>query len=44
MTGLLTGHSHLKGPHFKMELTDNPVFEICPEKDESAIHTYPMRV
>jgi hypothetical protein len=35
---VLTGHSHLIGHLFKYWLTDDPIFERCLEKDESAIH------
>jgi hypothetical protein len=38
VTGLLTGHCHLKGHLFKMGLTDSPTCERCLEKDESATH------
>jgi hypothetical protein len=38
MTGLLTGHCHLKGHLFKMGLTDSPTCERCLEKEESATH------
>jgi hypothetical protein len=36
--GLLTGHCHLKGHLFKLELTGDPICERCLEKDESATH------
>jgi hypothetical protein len=36
VTGLLTGHCHLKGHLFKLGLTDSPTCERCLEKDESA--------
>jgi hypothetical protein len=38
MTGLLTGHCHLRGHLFKMGLTDSPICERCLEKEESATH------
>jgi hypothetical protein len=38
VTGLLTGHCHLKGLLFKMGLTESPTCERCLEKDESATH------
>jgi hypothetical protein len=38
VVGLLTGHCHLKGHHFKMGLTDDPTCERCLEEDESATH------
>jgi hypothetical protein len=38
MTGLLTGHCHLKGHLFKMGLTGSPICERCLEKEESATH------
>jgi hypothetical protein len=38
VTGLLTGHCHLKGRLFKMGLTESPTCERCLEKDESATH------
>jgi hypothetical protein len=38
MTGLLTGHCHLKGHLFKMGLTYIPTCERCLEKEESATH------
>jgi hypothetical protein len=38
VAGLFTGHCHLKGHIFKLELTDDPTCEWCPEKDESATH------
>jgi hypothetical protein len=38
MTGLFTGHCHLKGHLFKMGLTESPTCERCLEKDESATH------
>jgi hypothetical protein len=38
VTGLLTGHCHLKGHLFKMGLTESPTCEWCLEKDESATH------
>jgi hypothetical protein len=34
VTGLLTGHCHLKGHLFKMGLTNSPTCEKCLEKDE----------
>jgi hypothetical protein len=39
MTGLFTGHCHLKGHLFKIGLTSIPTCERCLEKDESATHT-----
>jgi hypothetical protein len=36
--GLFIGHCHLKGHLFKLRLTDDPTFEQCLEKDESATH------
>jgi hypothetical protein len=38
MTGLHTGHCHLKGNLFKMGLTNSLFCERCLEKDESATH------
>jgi hypothetical protein len=38
VTGLLTGHCHLKGHLFKMGLTESRICERFPEKDESATH------
>jgi hypothetical protein len=38
VTGLLTGHCHLKGHLFEMGLTNSPTCERCLEKDESATH------
>jgi hypothetical protein len=38
MTGLLTGHCHLKGHLFKMGLAESPTCKRCLEKDESATH------
>jgi hypothetical protein len=38
VTGLLTGHCHLKGHIFKMRLTESLTCERCLEKDESATH------
>jgi hypothetical protein len=38
VTGLLTGHCHLKGHLFKMGLTNSPTCERCLGKDESATH------
>jgi hypothetical protein len=38
VTGLLTGHCHLKGHLFKVWLTESPTFERCLEEDESATH------
>jgi hypothetical protein len=38
VTGLLTGHCHLKGHLFKMGLTESPTCERCLEKEESATH------
>jgi hypothetical protein len=38
VTGLLTGHCHLKGHFFKMGLTNSPTCERCLEKDESTTH------
>jgi hypothetical protein len=38
VTGLLTGHCHLKGRLFKMGLTNSPICERFLEKDESATH------
>jgi hypothetical protein len=38
VTGLLTGHCHLKEHLFRMGLTDSPICERCLEKDESATH------
>jgi hypothetical protein len=33
---LFTGHCHLKGHLFELELTDDPTCERCLENDESA--------
>jgi hypothetical protein len=38
MVGLFTGHCHLKGHPFEMELTDDPTCGGCLEKDKSATH------
>jgi hypothetical protein len=38
VVGLLTGHCHVKGHLFELELTDNPTCERCLEEDESATH------
>jgi hypothetical protein len=38
VTGLLTGHFHLKGHLLKMGLMNSPTCERCLEKDESATH------
>jgi hypothetical protein len=38
VVGLFTGHCHLKGHLFKLELTDDPNCERCLEEDESATH------
>jgi hypothetical protein len=38
VTGLLTGHRHLKGHLFKMGLMESPTCERCLEKDESATY------
>jgi hypothetical protein len=38
VTGLLTGHFHLKGHLFKMGLIDSPICERCLAKDKSATH------
>jgi hypothetical protein len=35
---LLTGHCHLKGHLFKLELANNPICERCLEEDQSATH------
>jgi hypothetical protein len=36
VVGLLSGHCHIKGHLFKMELTDDPICERCLEEDELA--------
>jgi hypothetical protein len=38
VVGLFTGHGHLKGHLFKLGLTDDPTYERCRLKDESATH------
>jgi hypothetical protein len=38
VVGLLTGHCHLKGHLFKLELTDDPTCERCLQEDKSATH------
>jgi hypothetical protein len=38
VTGLLTGHCHLKGHIFKMRLTNSPICERCLEKHQSSTH------
>jgi hypothetical protein len=38
VTGLLTGHCHLRGHLFKLGLMDSATCERCLEKDESATH------
>jgi hypothetical protein len=38
VTGLLTGHCHLKEHLFKIGLTESPTSERCLEKEESATH------
>jgi hypothetical protein len=37
VVGLFTGHCHVKGHLFKLELKDEPPCERCLEEDESAI-------
>jgi hypothetical protein len=36
--GLFTGHCHLEGHLFKLELIDDPTCNRCLEEDESATH------
>jgi hypothetical protein len=38
VVGLFTRHYHLKGRLFKLGLSDDPTYERCLEKDESATH------
>jgi hypothetical protein len=38
VVGLLTGHCHLKGHLFKLELINDPICGRCQEENESATH------
>jgi hypothetical protein len=38
LTGLFTGHCHLKGHLFKLELVDSPKCERCKQATETASH------
>jgi hypothetical protein len=38
LTGLFTGHSHLKGHFFKLGLVDSPVCDRCKQASETASH------
>jgi hypothetical protein len=38
MTGLLTGHCHLKGHLFKLGLVNSPECERCKQASETASH------
>jgi len=38
LTGLLTGHCHLKGHQFKLGMVNSPVCETCQQASEMASH------
>jgi hypothetical protein len=38
MTGLLSGHCHLKGHLFKLGLVDSPGYDRCKQASETALH------
>jgi hypothetical protein len=40
MTGLLTGHCHLKGHLFNLELVNNPKCDRCKQASDTASHVF----